>query len=170
MAIRCAVMVALGAAALSAIGGAIPILGVLSGIWIISGSLITLGIYQSQRPTARMDARVGAKIGLVVGLAMSLALGLEKAITGLVERFGLHNLAEVDGANRLMLENMRTQLAQTVAPSPIPPELTGLLSSPEFFGGVVVVGFAMAGMMLVLLSMAGGAFAGLMRKQARAKA
>jgi hypothetical protein len=167
-AIRGALLVALGGALLVLLASLLPWLSLLSWIWVVSASVIALGIYQKQRPLAWVDAGIGARIGLVVGLAMAAALGVATAITGLLQRFAFKDMATVDAANRIMLENIRQQMAQSMAPNPVPPEFTALFASPEFFAGAMLAGFAVLGTVVVLLSMAGGAFAGMMRTRARA--
>jgi len=169
-AIRCALLVALGAAILVGLQSLVPWLTLLSWLWIVSGSVLALGIYQKQQPAAWMDARVGARIGLLVGVALTAGLGLGSAVMGVAGRFLLHNMASVDVANRLLMDNLRVQMAQSSTPTPIPANVLGLMSSPEFFAGVVLLGFAMVSVILILLSTVGGAFAGMMRLRASRQA
>ena len=75
-AIRCAALVAGVAAGLSLVSERVQVVSLLSTLWTISGSIITLALYQRRRPLAWMDARVGARIGLVVGLALVACLGV----------------------------------------------------------------------------------------------
>ena len=65
-AIRCAVLVAGVAAVLGLVSSRVAVVSPLSWVWTISGSLITLALYQRRRPLAWMDAGVGARIGIVV--------------------------------------------------------------------------------------------------------
>jgi len=69
-AIRCAATVAGVAAGLSLVSQRVQVVSLLSLFWTISGSMITLALYQRRRPLAWMDAGIGARIGLVVGLAL----------------------------------------------------------------------------------------------------
>jgi hypothetical protein len=75
-AIRCAALVAGVAAGLSLVSQRVQVVSLLSMLWTISGSMITLALYQRRRPLAWMDAGVGARIGLVVGLALVVCLGV----------------------------------------------------------------------------------------------
>ena len=68
----------------------------VSLLWIMSGSLITLGLYQNRRPAAWMDVGVGARIGLVAGLCLTISLAISAAAVGLVARFGLHSMGSFD--------------------------------------------------------------------------
>ncbi len=98
-AIRCAALVALIAAVLSLISQRVQAVSLFSLLWMISGSMITLALYQRRRPLAWMDAGVGARIGLVVGLALVACLGVAWGIGGLVARYGLHNMGDVRCGN-----------------------------------------------------------------------
>src|ERR1700733_3185097 len=69
-AIRCAALVAGIAAVLSLLSVRLQMVSPLSWLWTVSGSLITLALYQWRRPLAWMDARIGARIGVVAGLAL----------------------------------------------------------------------------------------------------
>ena len=95
-AIRCAVLVAGVAAGLSVVSQRVQVISLLSLLWTISGSIITLALYQRRRPLAWMDAGVGARIGLVVGLALVACLGVAWGVGGLVARYGLHSMAAFD--------------------------------------------------------------------------
>src|ERR1700730_409178 len=95
-AIRCAGVVAGVAAGLSLVSQRVKLVSLLSMLWTISGSMITLALYQRRRPLAWMDAGVGARIGLVVGLALVAFLGMPWAVGGLVARYGLHILGGFD--------------------------------------------------------------------------
>src|SRR5580693_7195839 len=70
----------------------VPVVSPLTWLWTISGSMITLALYQKRKPLAWMDASIGARIGVVVGLALVSCLAIAMAGAGLVARFGLHNM------------------------------------------------------------------------------
>ncbi|HEY1965312.1 MAG TPA: hypothetical protein VGG59_10300, partial [Acidobacteriaceae bacterium] len=95
-AIRCAALVAAIAAGLSLMSEHLRMITTLSWLWTISGSIITLALYQRRRPLAWMDARVGARIGLVVGLALVACLGVAWGASGLIARYVLHSLGTFD--------------------------------------------------------------------------
>lgn len=161
-AMRCAALVALIAAVLSVLSQRVQVQAVslFSLVWIISGSMITLALYQRRRPLAWMDAGVGARIGLVVGLALVACLGVSWAAGGLVARYGLHSMGEFDA-----------QLAQTVhdsfekasAIAPQPPNAKLFWYSPEARAGMMLAGFGMMSGFLLILSTVGGAVGGFMR-------
>ncbi len=161
-AIRCAVVVAAVGAALSVGAIRVDVLSSVSFLWIMSASLITLGFYQKRRPTAWMDVRVGARIGVMVGVCLTLELAIALAGAGLVERFGLHAMGNFDA-------QMTAQVQKAVQQSstPVPAEMIGLLHSPEFRGGMILAGIAFLSAGLVVLSVLGGTFHGLLRMRRR---
>ena len=159
-AIRCAVLVAAIAAVLSVVSQRVQVISLLSVLWTISGSIITLALYQRRRPLAWMDAGVGARIGLVVGLALVACLGVAWGVGGLVARYGLHSMAAFDGQ---LTELLHTQFEKAGAISPQPPEMQRFWYSPEFRAGMMLAGFGMVSGVLLLLSTVGGALGGFMR-------
>ena len=164
-AIRCALLVAIVAGALSVVAARIPAVSALSSLWIISGSLITVGLYQWRRPLALMDAGVGARIGLVAGLALITCLGVSMAVAGLVARYGLHNMAAFDAQ---LTEQLHHQIEKAAAANPAPPEVIRFMYTPEFRAGIMLAGFAMVAGVLLLLSALGGAVVGMLRTRRRA--
>jgi hypothetical protein len=156
-AIRCAAAVAGVGAGLSVVAIRVDLLSPVSFLWIMSASLITLGFYQRRRPAAWMDVRVGARIGVVVGVCLALEVGTAMAGAGLVARYGLHAMGGFDA-------QMAAQVQKAIQQSstPVPAEMMGLLGSPEFRGGMILMGFALLSAGLVVLSTLGGAFAGLL--------
>jgi hypothetical protein len=157
-AIRCAAAVA-GVGALLSVGAMrVALLGTLSLMWIVSASIITLGLYQRRRPAAWMDMRVGARIGVVVGVCLALALGIAMAGEGLLSRYVLHGMGDFDAA-------MAAKTAEAIRNSktPVPPEMLGFLGSQEFRAGMVLACFAFVSASLLVLSTVFGAFGGLMR-------
>ncbi len=138
-------------------GGAVFFLSLL---WTISGSIITLALYQRRRPLAWMDARVGARIGVIVGLALVVFFAVTIAISGLVARYGLHSMAGVDSQ---LTSELQVQFEKATAITPQPPEIKGLWFSPEFRAGMMLTGFGMMAGILLVLSTVGGAVGGFMR-------
>ena len=163
MAIRCALAVAGVAAVLCVAAMRVTLLSPVSSLWILCGSLITLGLYQRQRPKAWMDVGVGARIGLVVGLCLALGLAIAFAAAGLVARFGLHSMAGFDAEMAA-----RTDEAVHNSTSPVPPDMLRFLATPEFRGGIMLGGLALFSAFLLVMSMLGGAFAGLLRMRRKA--
>jgi hypothetical protein len=166
-AIRCAALVAGVAAVLGLVSSRVELLSPLSWLWTISGSLITLALYQRRRPLAWMDASVGARIGMVVGLALVTGLAVAMAVGGLVARYGLHSMAGFDADLTQMLH---AQIEKAAATSPQPPEVLRFLYSPEVRAGMMLGGFAMVSGVLLVLSTLGGAVGGLLRMRRKVSA
>lgn len=156
IAILCAVMVALVAAALSVASTRLPAFSFINWLWTISASVVALTLYQRRRPQALIDVTVGAKIGVLVGLTLIASIGVSMAIAGLVARFGLHNMAAFDG-------ELRTQIQKAAAANPQPANLMRFIYSPEFKAGIMLAGFSMLAGLVVLMSTVGGAVSGLLR-------
>jgi hypothetical protein len=162
-AIGCAGVVAGFAGLLSLAAIRLPMLTPASLLWVMSGSLTTLALYQRRRPLAWMDAGIGARIGVVVGLCLALGLAVPMAAAGVVARFALHSMGGFDA-------EIATLFQQVIQKSttPFPPEAIQLLRSQEFRAGYVLFVFALLSGFLMLLSTLGGAFAGLLRMRRRA--
>jgi hypothetical protein len=159
-AIRCAVMVAGIAAGLGLVAAEAPVLSVLSWLWTISGSIITLGLYQKRRPLAWMDAGIGARIGAVVGLALVACFALALAIGGLVARYGLHSMGKVDAQ---LTEAIHASAERAATIAPIPPDLQKFWNSPEARAVIVLAEIGVGSGILLILSTVGGAVSGFMR-------
>jgi hypothetical protein len=159
-AIRCAVLVAGVAAGLSLVSQRFQVVSLVSTLWTISGSIITLALYQRRRPLAWMDAGVGARIGLVVGLSLVACLGVAWGVGGLVGRYGLHSMAGFDAE---LSELLHVQYQKAVAITPQPPEMQRFWFSPEFRAGMMLAGFGMVSGVLLVMSTVGGAVGGFMR-------
>ncbi|MGH9596294.1 MAG: hypothetical protein ACRD3K_05805 [Edaphobacter sp.] len=164
-AIRCAVLVAGIAAVLGLVASLVQVISPLSWLWTISGSIITLALYQRRRPLAWMDAKVGARIGAVVGLALVSFFAVAVAIGGLVARYELHRMAGVDA---WLTQTLHEQFVKAAAVAPAPPELQRFWYSPEFRAGMMLATFGMMSGFLLVLSTVGGALAGFMRMRRKA--
>jgi hypothetical protein len=166
-AIRCAALVAGVAAVLSLVEIRVPLVSPLTWLWTISGSILTLALYQKRQPLAWMDAGVGARIGVVVGLALVTFFAVTMAVSGLVGRYGLHNLAAQDA---LLTEQVRTSYERLVAMSPELSQTKGFWYSPEFRAGAMLAGSGVMAGVLLVLSTAGGAMGGFMRMRRKVSA
>ena len=166
-AIRCALLVAGVAAVLSVLSAKVQLVSPISWLWTISGSMITLALYQKRRPLAWMDAGVGARIGVVVGLALVTFLAVAMAGAGLVARYGLHSMAGFDAE---LTQTLHAQGEKAAATAPQPPEVVRFLYSPEVRAGIMLAGFAMVSGVLLVLSTVGGALGGFMRMRRKVSA
>jgi hypothetical protein len=169
MAIRCAAAVAAIAGILSVAAARLDVLAPLGTLWILSGPLVAMGLYQRQRPTAWMDVGVGARIGLLVGLCVAMGVAAPMAVIGVVGRFGLHSMGAFDQQMAEQIQ-MAQKTLQQQSGGPVAPEVLRLVNAPEFRGGIMLMGFAMASGFLLVLSTLGGAFAGLLRTRRKVPA
>lgn len=159
-AIRCALLVAAVAAVLTLIAVRFEAISPLSWLWTVSGSLITLALYQKRRPQAWMDAGIGARIGVVVGFVLVICLAVAMAAGGLVARYALHNMAGFDAQ---LTQQLHVQIQHALATNPEAKSVQGLLYSPEFRAGMMLAGFGLISGILLVLSTLGGAVGGLLR-------
>lgn len=167
MALRCA-------AAVAAVGGLlcvgalrIPSLTPASALWILCGSMITLGLYQNRRPAAWMDARVGARIGIVVGLCLTVALAIPIATVGVVARFWLKAMGGFDAQMAAQFQQVMQRSVEQTG-TPYPAQTVAILQSPEFRAASVLFSCAFTVVLLLVVSAVGGAFSGLMRTRRQA--
>jgi hypothetical protein len=160
MAVRSSAVVAGIAVALSAAAAKIPNISPLSTIWIISASLTTLALYQRRRPMASMNAGIGAKIGILVGVTLAFALGAALSVGVVVARFGLHALAAFDAA---IAQVMKQLIDQVAAKQTIAPEQIAFINTIQFRTGYMLFVFAIVLVLVFLVSVFGGAVAGLLR-------
>jgi hypothetical protein len=165
IAIRYSAVVAIVGALLSLAAVKVDLLSLPSVLWLLSASMITLGLYQKRLPAARIDAGIGARIGLVVGLCLALGLAASMAGWGLVERYALHGMGSFDAqmAAQMAQAEQQIQLRAKAQQTPVPPELAGLIRSPEFRAAAMLAGYAMLAAVLMVISAIGGAFGGLLR-------
>jgi hypothetical protein len=163
-AIRCALLVAGVAAVLSLAAARFEAISPLSWLWTVSGSLITLALYQRRRPLAWMDAGIGARIGVVVGIVLVAGLAVAMAAGGLVARYLLHNMAGFDAQ---LTQQLHLQIEHALVANPEVKSIQSYLYSPEFRAGMMLAGFAMVSAILLVLSAVGGAVGGLLRTRRR---
>ena len=167
LAVRCGAAVALTGAALTLIGFKLPAVSLVATLWIMSGAILTLGIYARQRPRAEMDTSIGLRIGLMAGLLMVAGIGTSLAMMGVVARFELHGMGAIDRQVSLQLDAFRAQIVTQLATQhqalDVQQKALGFVDSAEFRGGIAVVNLVVLGVILLLFSAAGGAFAGRLR-------
>lgn len=170
MAIRCAAAVAGIGGFLAVIALRVPLLTMATVLWTMSGSLITLGLYQNRRPSASMDARIGARIGALVGICLGVGLALPVAIAGVVARFGLHAMASFDAQMATLQAMVQQAMLQSAQRSgnALPPNIMQLVQSQEYRAASILTYCGFLALALLVVSALGGAFGGLLRTRHRA--
>lgn len=172
IALTSALPLALATGVLVAVSFAVPVAGLLNTLCILGGAGIAVGVYRSRRPLARMDGRVGLRVGLLTGLLMAAAMGIGLALTGAVERFGLHGLGGFDQQvqqtfallHAQMLASMQTKNQDPAAQQ----HVMGLFLSPEGRAAWVLIWLGFVGVFVVALTSALGGFTGLLQSRSRA--
>lgn len=171
-AIVAAVVVAAVGAALSVLGLKFVAASLLGTVWTLCGAVVALGIYARRRPAAMLNARAGARIGVVAGLLMVAVGTMALAATGVVVRFGTHGMAQFDADNAQERRELQAKVLGWMEQQNQDKEVqqkykdafqSPAMNSPEMIAGSVLGGRAMQGLLIVLISAAGGAFAGRMR-------
>jgi len=151
-------------AGLSLLAAALPPLELLS--WMAPA--MVLSIYSSRHRETQITAAVGARVGVVCGIFTAFGISLAMALRMLAQRFIQHRPSDI-GANmdQLLAQSKAQALAQLGAAGAAPYDR--LLSSPEFHAGFFLSAIGMGSMFLILLSVAGGAFAGFIRSRTRVR-
>lgn len=172
VALSSAALVALVAAVLVVAGLQIPFVSFLSTIWVIGAAAVALGIYSRRNPEGWIDGRVGLRVGLATGVLMLAMIAAGLAITGVVQRFGLHRMGSFDADVVQQMHAMQQQLGERMAeqqqPSQFRDHMLGFLGSPEVRGGLAIFYLGTTGLLILLFAAGGGAFAGMMRATLRA--
>lgn len=168
VAVNACAVVAVAGAVLTVAGLSIHALSVLSTFWVMGGAVMALGLYTRKRPNASMDGKVGIRIGAMTGLMLIAAMGLGLAGAGVVARFGSHRMAGFDATLTQQLGIMRAQTVEKLKeqnPGPeVQAKLLNFMDSAEVRAGLVVVYAGFLSCLIMLISLGGGAFSGMMRK------
>ena len=135
----------------------------LAWLWTVCGGVVVLGLYQKRHPAALVNARMGAHVGLIYGLFALTTLSLAVAGSGLIARFGLHTMGNLDA----LLNGAMRQAAQQQAAQPgalaLSAEQIRTFYSPEVRAGLALFLLAVSAGSLMLFSAIGGAVGGMMR-------
>lgn len=167
-----ALVAAIGAV-LSVLGMKFLAFGFVGTLWTISCAVLTIGLYARQHPTLKMDGRVGMRIGVIAGVLMIAAIGVGTAATGVVLRFGTHQMAQFDRESAQRRKDLQAQFLEFLKKNTDDKDLISQYSaainspqanSPEMLAGSALAGGALQGLILILLSAGGGAFVGMMRR------
>jgi len=157
------VIAAIVAAGISVLSVILPPLELLA--WMAPA--IALSIYSSRYKQTHITTGIGARLGLVCGVFCGFGLTIATAAQMLVLRYGLHRGDEFTASMDAVLAHSK---AQVVAQSgPAAAVFFNQFSIPEFRAGFFLAGLGLVTTMLLVLSTAGGAFAGFMRSRARVR-
>lgn len=164
-AIRCAALAGAIAAGLAIVSQVAPPVALLGFLWIVISPVVVLGIFQSRYPHSPVNSAFGARLGLVTGLFVAAALSIVNTIVLAVDR-RRHALGDFDSRIAQIFDQLRAQLATQPGG-----DVTGLsqkLVQPEFRAGYMLSVIAIAMVLMLALTTAGGAFAGFLRSRRNA--
>ena len=172
VAAMCAAPVAVATAVFALAGLVVPAASFLNTLCVLTGAGVVLGLYRSRRPLARINGRVGLRVGLLTGLMMIAAMGVALALTGLIERFGLHGLASFDAEVAQQFVTLQGQMVEKMQAQDqgrdAQQKMLGYLTSPEVRAGLALFYVSLlAGFVLVLTTVC-GAFTGMLQTKRRA--
>jgi len=160
-ALNCAALAGLLAFVLSALGEAVPLLALLGFFWAMSAPVVTLGIYVARFRATRIQPGFAARLGLLSGFAVLLGSTVVNVGAMLVQRLVFHHGADFDAMFNDRVHAVQSTLVQQSGAAAAP--VVALLNVPEFRAGMLLSGYAIFSCGYLVFSLAGGAFAGLMR-------
>ena len=131
-------------------------IGGLSLLLVPMLSLAAVAIYQRVRPLREMSPAIGTRLGGTLGLMMGALTALITGIVGFILRYRFHSHLMDDKIS----EASDAMLKQLTENSPPPPELLGMLKSPEFHAGSFIAGYGMTVLLLIVAGSVCGWIAG----------
>lgn len=143
-----------------------PLLAVLSFVWVLSAGQLTVDLYRRRRPLARMDGAVGARIGAATGVLVGAAKAAALAVTGMIERYGLHHGAQMDAEYAQGITSAQ-QLVVKLTGQPMPAEQARMMMSPQYHAAAVLTDVIVGWLLIVLVTTAAGAFVGYLQGKRR---
>lgn len=164
-AFRCAALAGAIAALLAVLSRLLPPLAILGFFWIIISPVVVLGLYHSRFPRAAITTGFGARLGLVTGLCVGAAVSVVNTVALVIDR-RMHALGDFDSRITQLFDQLRAQAA--AQPGGDPTGLSQKLLQPEFRAGWLLAFLGIAGLMMLALTTAGGAFAGFLRSRRNA--
>lgn len=166
-AVLSAVVVAVAAALLSILGLAVPALSVVGFFWVVSASLIALGLYQRRVvrmggavgavPLAAITPSVGARIGLLVGIFTAFAIAVVTAVALLLGRYAFHMGAAFDAQLTVIIREGMRRAAQNGSDSQLVQTVMSFWLSPEGRAGYILLTTGVMALGIVILCMISGA-------------
>lgn len=164
-AIQLSVMIA---AALALMAILFPGLVVL--FWTPLAPGIVLALYATRHRETIFSARMGARVGMACGALIILGIGVATSLKFALLRFVFHSMGSFDADFAAKLAEMKIQmLASPQADPAIVNQVIRWLNIPEYRAGIHLIMFGLLALLLLLLTAAGGAFAGAMRGRVRAQ-
>jgi len=142
--------------------------GAVGSIALLVTPMLTLGVvglYYRKRPGRAISSTVGVRLGAVLGLAMGCLIAVITGVAGFVLRYGYHSMVMEQKFEEAMAA-LPTQLSSA---GPVPPEVMGLIHSPEFRAGSFIMGHVFTVLLLMSVASVCGWVAGSMLKSRRTR-
>jgi hypothetical protein len=165
-AIRCAALAGAVTAGLMCLSILLPPVELLALLWAVVSPVIVLGLFQARFPLVPITTGFGARLGLLTGISITVVLGVFNTAKLLVARYGIHAMGEFDKQLSANMDQLRAQ-AMTQPGTPMLSWINAL-QVPEFRAGLILMSVAMLTGILLVVTTAGGAFAGFARSRPRA--
>jgi hypothetical protein len=136
----------------------IPLIFDLMGV--VAGAVWTLRRYRSRSPKApSLTPQLGGRIGVVVGAFAALIGSAGQAVLLLVERFGLHQVTDVDAILKLVLERYNELKVLDPQYSASFSQVSNFLMTPEGHAFFTLFNRVLYAMVILLFAWLGGRFA-----------
>lgn len=167
-ALRCIGLAGAVAAVLAGLSAVVPPTELLTLLWAIISPVVVIGLFQSRFPLVPITTGFGARLGLLTGVGVSVALSIAKTAELLVRRFGTHGrgMSEFESVwNGIFAQMQATWTAQLGAAAQ---PMVNTLNVPEFRAGIILAYMGFVVVMLLVITTAGGAFAGFVRSRVKA--
>jgi hypothetical protein len=139
----------------------VPLASLLATFWAIGAPVVALGIYSAKFARTRIYPGFGARLGLLCGLAVITGITTVQSVELLLRRFVLHNSVAFDTLVNTSFAQMHAAALQQSGAAAAP--MLKAFDLPEFRTGLLLSGIAAVCVLYVMFSVAGGAFAGLLR-------
>jgi hypothetical protein len=165
-AIRCAALAGAVTAGLMCLSILLPPVELLALLWAVVSPVIVIGLFQARFPLVPITTGFGARLGLLTGISITVVLGVFNTAKLLVARYGIHAMGEFDKQLSANMDQLRAQ-AMTQPGTPMLSWINAL-QVPEFRAGLILMSVAMLTGILLVVTTAGGAFAGFARSRPRA--
>ncbi|HEY4358679.1 MAG TPA: hypothetical protein VGN16_23230 [Acidobacteriaceae bacterium] len=138
-------------------------------LWAPLAPGIVLALYASRHRETIFSARMGARVGMACGALIVLGLAVAASLKLAILRFLLHSMGSFDADLAARLPEMRAQMMAAQSDPVAADQVVRWINIPEFRAGMYLASFGFGTFILLVLSAAGGAFAGAMRGRVRAQ-
>ena len=135
-------------------------------LWAVVSPIVLVGMFHTRNPKVAITTGFGAHMGLVAGLGNAFTTGTLYSLLLFAARRA-HVMGDSDRNTQNVIHDYQAQIAAQSAADANPALMhwAQSLNVPEFRAGMMLAGFGMCLVLLLIVSTAGGAFAGYMRSR-----